>query len=416
MQDIDSEAFLAIDPSARSAGTRFALPWGMGEPSKKRHGWRDTGLEQLPASADPLLLTEERFGRIFKSSPDWIVLSTLEEGRFVDVNEAFCRITGYHREEVIGRTATGLGLWVDRRERREMVDVLRARGEIRDHEVRFRTKAGDVRTMLRSAELIRLGGETCVISVTRDVTEKRKAEEKLRLFARELERSNRELEQFSFVVSHDLQAPLLSVASYLRLVLRRCSGKVDAESESFLDTSLLVLDRMQARIRGLLEYSLVGGREREREPVDLGEILAQTVADLAESIRESGARLILGEMPVVRVDGPQLAQVFQNLIGNAIKFRGEAPPEIVLSARRDHAAWRIAVRDNGIGIPETASGKVFELFTRVDPSEGAGGEGIGLATCKKIVESHGGNLWVESEADRGSTFFFTLPDTEGPPP
>ncbi len=357
--------------------------------------------------------TEEKFSRVFRASPDWIVLSTLEEGRFIDVNEAFCRITGYGREEVIGRTATGLGLWVDQGERREMVAILREKGEILDHEVRFRTKSGQVRTMLRSAELIELGDETCIISVTRDITERKKAEEKLTLFAQELERSNRDLEQFSFVVSHDLQTPLLTVASYLKLALRRCTGKIDAESESFLKESVEALNRMQARVRGLLEYSLVGGREQAPGPVDLKEILTQSLSDLSAGIRETGARVIVGELPVIRADGNQMAQLFQNLISNALKFRGKSPPEIVISAeRRGYGEWLFSVRDKGIGIPGEAKSRIFELFTRGHPSGGTGGDGIGLAVCKRIVEGHGGTIWVESEEGNGSTFFFTLPGAE----
>ncbi len=361
-----------------------------------------------PADAEGALrLSEEMFTKVFRFSPDWIVISTLEDGRFIDVNDAFLRITGYAREEVIGRTAIELGIWVDPGERAAMVEVLRREGVIRDHEARFRMKSGEIRVMLRSAEVIHLGEERCIISVTRDITERKEAEEKLRTLAEELERRNRELEQFAYVVSHDLRAPLVTVASYLRLLMRRIRGRLDPEAERFIADALDVTSRMGSLIGNLLEYALVD-RELHLEPTESGEVLKQTLANLRALVEESGAVVTHDTLPLVTADRTQLTQLLQNLIGNAIKFRGEESPRVHISAVRRGRGWLFSVRDNGVGIPPGDEGRIFDIFQRVHDERNPG-SGIGLAICRKIVERHGGRIWAESEQGRGTTFFFTLP-------
>jgi PAS domain S-box-containing protein len=358
--------------------------------------------------AKALHLSEEISSKAFRSSPDWIVISTLDEGRFVDVNDAFMRITGYSKEEVIGRTAKQLGIWADPDERDKMAAIIREYGKIRDHEATFCMKSGEIRTMLRSAEAIDLEGEKCIISVTHDITERKKAEEKLRIFAEELEKKNKELEQFTYIVSHDLQAPLITIGGYLRLLERRYKEKLDPKAEEFITTSIEGTIQMQSLIKSLLDYARVDTRRMDFNLINATSVLNQALSNLKATLDESGAVVDYGTLPEVTADPILLSQVFQNLIGNALKFCSEKPPIIHLSAEKKDEEWLFSINDNGIGIPPEQTGRIFEVFQRSHAKSNYQGTGIGLAICKKIIEHHGGRIWVESEPGKGSTFLFTI--------
>ena len=232
--------------------------------------------------------------------------------------------------------------------------------------------------------------------------------------AAELKRSNEELEQFAYVASHDLQEPLRAVASYTQLLRQRFAGKLDEDAELYLTHVLAGAARMRALISDLLDYSRLGRQSLHRSPVDTGALLQTALADLHLAISESGTQVECGSLPVVSADASQLGQVFRNLISNAIRFRGEAAPLIAIQAQRAGDFWQFAVRDNGIGIEQRHQERIFVIFQRLHGRERPG-TGIGLAICRKIVERHGGSIWVDSEPGKGSTFFFTLPaDAERP--
>jgi light-regulated signal transduction histidine kinase (bacteriophytochrome) len=269
-------------------------------------------------------------------------------------------------------------------------------------------KSGEIRTMLRSAEAIDLEGERCIISVTHDITERKQAEEKLRIFADELEKKNKELEQFAYIVSHDLQAPLITIGGYLRLLERRYKEKLDSKAEEFIANSIEGTVQMQSLIRNLLDYARVDTRSMDFEQIDATVILNQALANLNALLDESDAVVNYDTLPEVTADPVLLSQVFQNLIGNAIKFRGKEPPCINLSAKKEDRKWLFSVSDNGIGIPHEQTDRIFEVFQRSHDKNKYHGTGIGLAICKKIIEHHGGRIWVESEPGKGSTFFFTI--------
>ena len=243
----------------------------------------------------------------------------------------------------------------------------------------------------------------------RDVTERKKAEEILKLKLEELARSNAELEQFAYVSSHDLQEPLRMISSYLQLLQRRYQGKIDEKADKYIYFAVDGAARMQVLINDLLEFSRVTTRAEEPEPTDCEFVLNQILSNLELYIKENKATVSHDTLPEVMADNTQLAQVFQNLIINGIKFHSEEAPKIHISAEKKANEWLFSVQDNGIGIDPQYSEKIFEVFKRLHKKEEYPGTGIGLAVCKKIVERHGGRIWVESELGKGSTFYFTLP-------
>jgi signal transduction histidine kinase len=245
-----------------------------------------------------------------------------------------------------------------------------------------------------------------------EITERKKTEKKLAQAVTELENSNAELEQFASIVSHDLQAPIITVSSYLKLLQGRYQGKLDPESEQFMQESTDTTIRMQTLIRDLLEYSRVGARVKPFEEVDCNEIMKQVLANLQATLQETVAEVTYDPLPVAMADATQITQLIQNLISNAIKFRGDEPPYIHISAERKEKEWIFSFSDNGIGIPPKDIEHIFDIFHRLHGKTEYPGSGIGLATCKKVVERHSGHIWVKSEPGKGSTFFFSIPDRE----
>jgi PAS domain S-box-containing protein len=262
-----------------------------------------------------------------------------------------------------------------------------------------------------------------VTAAIRDITERKRAEaalakrtrelmyseEALKQKAQELSRSNAELQQFAYVASHDLQEPLRTMASFAQLLQRRYQGKLDASADDFIHFIVDGATRMQGLIQDLLAYSRVGSRGKDFVPTDCTAVFDQAVANLRAAIAESAAVVTRDPLPTVPCDGEQLIQVFQNLIGNSIKFRDSAAPQVHVAAENRPADWVFSVKDNGIGIDPQYAKQIFEVFQRLHNRTEYPGSGIGLAIAKKIVERHGGHIWVDSQPRQGATFFFTLP-------
>ncbi|HAT12387.1 MAG TPA: hybrid sensor histidine kinase/response regulator [Microcoleaceae bacterium UBA11344] len=224
----------------------------------------------------------------------------------------------------------------------------------------------------------------------------------------ELARSNAELEQFAYVASHDLQAPLATIASYAQLLEKRSKDQLDSQANKFIGNIVQGCTRMQTLIDDLLEYSRLGRSQKPFQPTDCHQVVERALANLQWVIRDTQAVVSCSELPVVNGDISQLVQLFQNLVGNAIKYRQDAPPVVSVSACKHQDHWLFSVSDNGIGIAPQHQERIFQIFQRLHTQKEYSGTGIGLAICQKIVQRHGGRIWVESEPSQGSTFHFTL--------
>jgi|GEM_PF-2676116 len=257
-----------------------------------------------------------------------------------------------------------------------------------------------------------LAGEGMINIYGMDITSRKRAEQQLAATMDQLRVSNRDLEQFAYVASHDLQEPLRMIANYVQLIERRYKDKLDQDARDFIHYAVDGAVRMQQLIDSLLEYSRLQSRKKPFNDVDLDGVLKQALHDMERLIVETGARITSDPLPAVRGDEVQLGQIFQNLVSNALKFKDTGRPEIHITAEEIPGYWKISVRDNGIGIEPEHQDKIFKIFKRLHSRADYPGTGIGLAVCKRIIERHGGEIGVESEAGKGSLFWFTLPKKE----
>jgi signal transduction histidine kinase len=232
---------------------------------------------------------------------------------------------------------------------------------------------------------------------------------KLAVRTEEMERSNKDLQQFAYVASHDLQEPLRMVSSYVQLLQRRYQGKLDDDADDFIGFAVDGATRMQNLIQGLLSYSRINTHGNPLSLTDIEEVFGQVLTNLALAIAESGAKITHESLPKVEADATQLVQLFQNLIANAIKFCNRRPPQIHVTAKRKASDWVFSIRDNGIGLDPDYADRIFTIFQRLHSRMDYPGTGLGLAICKRIVERHGGSIWVTSTPGQGATFHFTLP-------
>ncbi len=261
---------------------------------------------------------------------------------------------------------------------------------------------GDILIPLFNRPLSLLTLWTAVILIDRFNSIRKRFEEKLK-------KSNDDLQQFAYIASHDLQEPLRTVVNYLALLQRKNMDKLDPKSQEYINFAMDGGERMRQLIDDLLEYSRVDSQGKEFTPVNMQDVIDETLAILKSRIEESNVQVITGPLPVISGDETQMIRVMQNLIGNAIKFHGPEPPKICVSASEGRNEWTFAVKDNGIGLDMQYSDKIFQMFQRLHNKEEYPGTGIGLAVTKKIVERHRGRIWVESEEGKGATFFFTIP-------
>ncbi|MDA0739331.1 MAG: PAS domain S-box protein [Nitrospirae bacterium] len=330
-------------------------------------------------------------------------------------NAAFEKITGFTREEVIGQNCR----FLQGKDRAQpgLDDIRQAIREGTEGKAELRNYKKDGTLFWNEFYIAPVrdayGNLTHFIGVQTDITHRKRQEAELAKKTVDLARSNDELQQFAYVASHDLQEPLRMVASYTQLLRKRYKGKLDDDANEFIEFAVDGANRMQRLIRDLLEYSRVGAETKPFEKTDCELVCQHVIKNLTASVQEHHADITHDALPCVQANPTLLTQVFQNLIGNALKFKGNAAPKIHVGAKALTNGWEFSVSDNGIGIPPDQLDRIFLIFQRLHSREEYPGTGIGLATCKRIVEKHGGSIWVESEQGKGSTFYFTIKSPVG---
>ncbi|MBI4749072.1 MAG: PAS domain S-box protein [Acidobacteria bacterium] len=389
----------------------------VGTPSKR------AGAKRKSNKIKPFAASDTTFMELFELAPDAILIVN-DQGQIVLVNSQTEKLFGYTREELVGKTIELLVAdryrtnHLGHRERYSANPHTRPMGSGRD--LLARRKDGTEFPVEISLSPLRAQDGMYVTSIIRDISERKEAERQIHKLNQELEqrviertaelaRSNAELEQFAYIASHDLQEPLRMVASYTQLLAKRYRGKLDQDADEFINFAVDGAVRMQKLINDLLAYSRVKTRGKEFTVTNLEEVLDRVLLSLRLLIEETEAEITHDPLPTVMADALQMGQIFQNLIGNALKFHGEKPPRIHISARQEGKEWIFSFRDWGIGLEPQYAEKIFVIFQRLHNTAEYPGSGIGLAICKRIVERHWGRIWVESEFGNGSTFYFTLP-------
>ncbi|MGQ0829316.1 MAG: MASE1 domain-containing protein [Bacteroidota bacterium] len=366
--------------------------------------------EELEHYVKELQESEERFRVLVESIKDYAIIMLDTDGNIESWNAGAESIEGYASEEIIGKHISVFYTTeeIEHDEPKNNLNKARATGHFESEALRVRKNGSefwaDVIITALYDENKKLRG---FVKITRDITERKNAEIELNKKSEELARSNAELEQFAYVASHDLQEPLRMVNSYVQLLASRYKDKLDKDANDFIEFAVDGSTRMRTLIQSLLEYSRVN-RIKPFEKIDVNEIINEVMHDLKDSIEKTHAIIKVDKLPVITGDAVLIGQLFQNLIFNAIKFKGPHDPEIIISGKKQNREYLFSIKDNGIGIQKEYSEKIFVIFQRLHSKEKYPGTGIGLAICKKIVERHGGKIWVESELGKGTTFYFTI--------
>ena len=351
---------------------------------------------------------EKRFSDTIIDTLPGIFYMFDEQARFLRWNDNFQRVSQHTSGEVAVMSPLDFFQGADRDEIYARISQVFHDGQA-SAQAHFVAKDGTRTPYFFTGQRVFVDGRPCLVGMGVDITERILAEEALQRRTEELARSNADLEQFAYVASHDLQEPLRAVASYTQLLARRYQQRLDGDAQRFIERTTAGVARMQALIRDLLAYSRVGTRGEVFGATASEAVLRDVLDDLQAAIAETDAVVTHDPLPVVPADGSQLRHLFQNLVGNAIKFRGDDPPRVHITAQADNGRWVFAVRDNGIGIESEYADRIFVIFQRLHSRRTYPGTGVGLAICKKIVERHGGRIWVESQVGRGTTVFFELP-------
>ncbi len=368
----------------------------------------------LAETRHALAASEDKLTRAFQSSPDAITITTMAEGRFLEANEGFEKMSGYTREETIGRTVGELGIW-ETGERERVLAIFERRGRVEELGANIVCKSGRKCPIRFSAAAVEVAGKPCLVAVAHDMTQLKQAAEERESLIRRLEAQNAELERFTYTVSHDLKAPLITIGGFLGFLEKQALAGNARDVGHYVERIRSASQRMYRLLDELLELSRIGRVVGRQEEVRLGELAKEAGETLNEQLQRKGASLdVSPDLPVVRGDRTRLLEVFQNLLENALRFLGdEAEPRIEIGRRLDGEETVCYVRDNGIGIEPRHHDQIFGLFKRLDTQ--TEGTGVGLALVKRIIEFHHGRVWVESEGKgKGATFCFFIP-SESPP-
>jgi PAS domain S-box-containing protein len=388
------------------------------QPAPRQFAVLFTDISERKEAQGAMQTTLLRFYAILSSMYPDILLVT-DQGRVEFANQAFCDSLGLDDKpaDLIGLDAAAMiqkikNAYLHADQAVARIGQIVQRGQpVKGEEIAMR----DGRTCLRDFVPVKVNGQSYGrMWFHYDITHRKRAEDALQATVWDLERSNRELEQFAYIASHDLQEPLRQVRAFVGLLKDRHGDKFEGQAQQYFKFVYEGAVRMSDLVQGLLAYSRAGDKDARKRPVPCQKAMDTALANLQAGIAESRARVTHDELPTVLAEPTQLSQLFQNLIGNAVKFRRDGlAPLIHVACQRDDGHWLFRVTDNGIGIAPEFHEKVFMIFQRLHGRGKYPGTGIGLAICKKIVEQHGGKIWIESQPDEGSTFCFTLPEDRG---
>lgn len=359
---------------------------------------------------EALKFSENFLNSIVENIPNMIFVKDSEELKFVKFNKAGEELLGYSKEELVGKNDYDFFP-------KNEADFFTAKDkkvfdtgkllEIEEESIHTKHKGVRILETKKIPILDSSGNPIYLLGISSDITDRKRIETELEQRTKELARSNTELEQFAYVASHDLQEPLRTVATYLQLLEKRYKDKLDPEVADFIAYAIGGSNRMRALIHSILEYSRIN-RIKPFEDINMNLLLNEVLENIRVSIKENNVTIKINELPEIYGDYVLINQLFQNLIENAIKFRKAINPEIIISGKKQGHEYLFSVTDNGIGMKKEFTNKIFDIFQRLNSREEYSGTGIGLAICKKIVERHGGEIYVESEAGKGSTFYFTI--------
>ncbi|GMU49774.1 MAG: hypothetical protein AMXMBFR31_20000 [Candidatus Desulfobacillus denitrificans] len=371
---------------------------------------------------EALRLSEEKFSKVFHASPDAILITRPQDGRVIEANESFCQLTGYGPDEVLGGSLAGtLHIWNDPALRLRFIAILKERGQVSGFEHDIRRKDGELRHCMVSAVAIDIGGAPCLISIVRDVTELRRAEEEIRNInvalehrvqerTAKLEETVREMESFSYSISHDLRAPLRAIAGYAKIIDEDYAAQFDAEGRRLLERIAGGAVRMGELIDDLLDFARIGRAELKRAPIDMAGLAREVLAELPEAAGGRKLEVRIGAMPMASADRSLVRQVWSNLLSNALKYTRRCDAALIeAGGREERGEAHYFVRDNGAGFDMAYADKLFRVFQRLHRDADFEGTGVGLTIVARIVERHGGRVWAESAPGQGATLHFTLP-------
>lgn len=366
-------------------------------------------IDSIKRNKKALIESEEKFRTVFESSPMGILITKLT-GDIVEVNPAIVEMFGFEKPELIGKNILSFSFTGEQQKNKRFINKIR-QPDLDEFSIEKRYVKKDGKTFWAKtivSKMTTLEGEKMGIVIIENIEKKKKTEQTLEQKNKELTQINQELENFAYVASHDLQEPLRTITSFIQILEKKYSNKLDKNGIQFMGFVVEGAKRMQTLIHDLLEYSRINRFNNAYEKVDLNDVFTTVNRVLKEKIEINDALVMSENLPAIYGSKLQLTQMFQNLIDNAIKFRGKKKPEILISVKNLNDKWEIIFKDNGIGISQEYFQRIFVIFQRLHTLEEYGGTGIGLAICKKIVERHGGDIWVESNPGKGSTFHLTL--------
>lgn len=345
--------------------------------------------------------SEEKFQTTFDESLVPMVIGKVADRLILDVNLAFTTLTGFTREEAVNHYPTELGIWANQSEREQHREILKRQGYLREFKAHLRKKSGEIAVVLLSVSTVKVNLEECLLYTIYEITQLEKA-------LNDLQDKNNELEKFTYTVSHDLKAPLITIGGFAGLLARDVKSGNEEKINRSIERILDAVNKMQRLLNELLQLSRIGRIMNEPQEIKFEDIARESLSMAQGRLALTNIKVsIEAGLPIVKVDKMRMLEVMQNLLDNATKFMGEQTnPEIVIGAKKENDMCIFFVKDNGMGIDPAYHERVFGLFNKLDPN--TEGTGVGLALVKRIIEFHGGKVWVESELGKGATFYFTL--------